>query len=345
MIAEGRMQAANGNFGLAIDAFRRAIRQLPQSIEAYDGLAASYDHLGRFDLAQRYYEEALAFAPADPHLQAHYAASLRAHGMIREAEQLEALAAAMPATPAAQNAAPEEAAAGTMGAAPLAPLAQVASTMASVSPPAQFVPAAQRPAVTRPVPEAPQSARPERVVPEVSRPSGPYLERLSTGEVALITRPANEMSAENGFRRAEPAPAREPVVASVLRTASQSVFNRAQPRPPSARVAPRSQVAVASQPAARILNAVGRRGQASRMETHLRSLGWQQTSIGDAQARRAVSVILTPAATARQATELASSLPFRPRVVRSARVRQVVLVLGNDAVVFDQRLLRGGRRS
>ena len=53
LLAEGRMQFRNGNFALAVNAFRRATRQAPQSVDAYNGLAASYDRLGRFDLAQR----------------------------------------------------------------------------------------------------------------------------------------------------------------------------------------------------------------------------------------------------------------------------------------------------
>ena len=77
LLAEGRMQFRNGNFALAVNAFRRATRRAPQSVDAYNGLAASYDRLGRFDLARRYYEEAMAISPADPRVIHNYALSLR----------------------------------------------------------------------------------------------------------------------------------------------------------------------------------------------------------------------------------------------------------------------------
>jgi len=38
----------------------------PKSIRALNGLAASYDKLGRFDLAERYYSNALALDPDSP---------------------------------------------------------------------------------------------------------------------------------------------------------------------------------------------------------------------------------------------------------------------------------------
>ncbi|MHA1151421.1 MAG: tetratricopeptide repeat protein [Alphaproteobacteria bacterium] len=50
-------------FGLAVNHFESAIRREPNSVEALNGLAASYDRLGRYDLSARYYERALA---ADP---------------------------------------------------------------------------------------------------------------------------------------------------------------------------------------------------------------------------------------------------------------------------------------
>jgi len=386
LVAEGRMQVANGNFGLAIDAFRRAMRQDPQSLEAFDGLASAYDRLGRFDLAQRYYEEALAFAPADPMLQAHYAASLRAHGLIEAAEQLEALAAATQLAPAPETATAldEVAAVDPQSVAPLPsrvemavpPPSPVQAPAMEPAVPATPAPApvlaaapapapAPVPALVAPIVAAPAFVAPPRaaVAPVVAnsqeRQAGPRLERLSSGEVLLVTRsegPSSAMrraeaparpvvttpvSGANGFRRAEAAAPRAPVIADIARNAAQGVAAVA-----AARVNPivggRPAVVALVTPA-RILNAVGRRGQASRMEVHLRTLGWQQTSIGDSRLRRNASVILTPASTLRQATALATSLPFRPRVVRSSRVRQVVLVLGSDAVSFDRQLVSGPR--
>lgn len=48
-----------GDFGLAQDAFRRAIESSPAQAEAWLGLAATYDELRRFDLADKAYAEVL----------------------------------------------------------------------------------------------------------------------------------------------------------------------------------------------------------------------------------------------------------------------------------------------
>jgi Flp pilus assembly protein TadD/predicted small secreted protein len=52
-----KMYRAN-NFGLAEKHFRRAVELHPRDAEAWLGLAASYDRLRRFDLADRAYAEA-----------------------------------------------------------------------------------------------------------------------------------------------------------------------------------------------------------------------------------------------------------------------------------------------
>src|SRR5262245_26825430 len=67
-IAEARGQLALGNVALALEAFRIAWREDPNSIDALSGMAGCYDSMGRFDLSRRYYETALALAPADTRL-------------------------------------------------------------------------------------------------------------------------------------------------------------------------------------------------------------------------------------------------------------------------------------
>ena len=49
----------SNNYGLAERAFRTAVEQHPREAEAWLGLAASYDRLHRFDLADRAYQEAI----------------------------------------------------------------------------------------------------------------------------------------------------------------------------------------------------------------------------------------------------------------------------------------------
>jgi len=88
-VAEGRGQLALGNVGLALEAFRIALREDPNSIDALAGLAAGYDRMGRFDLSRRNYEAALAIAPADIGLLGAFAQSLQLQGQYAEAQQVQ----------------------------------------------------------------------------------------------------------------------------------------------------------------------------------------------------------------------------------------------------------------
>jgi Flp pilus assembly protein TadD len=54
----GKIQYRANNYGLAEKHFRRAVELHPNDSEAWLGLAASYDRLRRFDLADRAYKEA-----------------------------------------------------------------------------------------------------------------------------------------------------------------------------------------------------------------------------------------------------------------------------------------------
>jgi tetratricopeptide (TPR) repeat protein len=56
----GKKQYRAGNFGLAERYFRRAVELHPRDAEAWVGLAAAYDRLRRFDLADRAYAQVTA---------------------------------------------------------------------------------------------------------------------------------------------------------------------------------------------------------------------------------------------------------------------------------------------
>jgi len=58
-LKEGKENFRRNNFGLAEQKFRAAVEASPRNAEAWLGLAASYDQLGRFDLADRAYEEVI----------------------------------------------------------------------------------------------------------------------------------------------------------------------------------------------------------------------------------------------------------------------------------------------
>ena len=51
-----------GDFGIAQRYFRDAAEKAPKDASAWIGLAASYDHLGRFDLADQSYRQAVQLA-------------------------------------------------------------------------------------------------------------------------------------------------------------------------------------------------------------------------------------------------------------------------------------------
>ena len=84
-IAEAQAQFARGNVALALESFRRALREDPRSVDAMSGIAASYDRMGRYDLSRKHYEAALAVEPANSRVLAALAASLDQQGKSTEA--------------------------------------------------------------------------------------------------------------------------------------------------------------------------------------------------------------------------------------------------------------------
>jgi Flp pilus assembly protein TadD len=64
----GKKYYRENSFGLAEQHFRRAVESGPKSIESWVGLAASYDKLRRFDLADRAYAQAIRLAGPTPEI-------------------------------------------------------------------------------------------------------------------------------------------------------------------------------------------------------------------------------------------------------------------------------------
>ncbi len=87
-VAAGNALVERGQYGLAIAAYRRVLRIDPANSPAREGLAISYEMLGRADLADRYYQEALALAPHNPRIYQNFAAFLRAQRRDADAAQL-----------------------------------------------------------------------------------------------------------------------------------------------------------------------------------------------------------------------------------------------------------------
>lgn len=57
----GKVYFRNESYGLAAQSYQKAVEVTPKDAEAWLGLAASYDHLRRFDLADQAYAKVLQF--------------------------------------------------------------------------------------------------------------------------------------------------------------------------------------------------------------------------------------------------------------------------------------------
>lgn len=158
-VAEGNGQLALGNVGLAIEAYRKALREEPDSVEAMMGLATCYDRMGRADLSRRHYEMALAVEPSNTDVYSQFARSLDSQGQRDEAARVEAELAARVVAPEASREVP--------GSVPVLPPPPAQSMTVALAPPRSLPVAVERPAG-----------------------NGVRLERISLREVALVTRPA-----------------------------------------------------------------------------------------------------------------------------------------------------------
>jgi tetratricopeptide (TPR) repeat protein len=312
-IAEANGQFALGNVALALEGYRKALREDPANLDALAGLAACYDQMGRFDLSRRYHEMALAVAPADTRLYANFAASLASQGRGDEAAALRAEMAQRIATSAKTN----------PSVAPILPIPSIAAAAAVDSPLAAqseppktvaVVPRAAAPVVAQAVPAplpAPAplvAARSVTVVLPAPRPASPpeavaaragaRLERLSLGEVALVTNAAPLWRAQLIDRSSR-----------------------------SARIGFRP---IARQANVVLLNAARSRGLAGRTRSYLAMRGWSRIEIGDAPRVLGASTILYPTSRRATAVRLANQFGFALRHQRSES-GSLTIMLGRDA--------------
>lgn len=212
MLQRGRAQLDAGLNALAIEAFRAEIRSNPDSADAYNGLAVAYGRIGRDDLAQRYFETALAKDPANGKAQSNLARLTGdAAPQIQTAEAIApafdsepvAVVAAVPADPIGQliDSLETPALASSIMLQPSDEQAvKPAYTLAKqgvlssryVAAPARFV-TLSGPAIvpSKPVklPPLPEPAVPTGYLTSDTRAAGTRLVRVSLGEVHLVTRP------------------------------------------------------------------------------------------------------------------------------------------------------------
>ena len=294
-LAEGNSQFALGNVALALEAYRKALREDPASVDAMVGLAACYDRMGRPDLSRRHYEMALATQPAEPALYVAFAQSLDSQGRAPEAARVKAELAARVVAPEAARAVP--------GTVPVLPPPPAPSVTVALAPPRSAPVAVD-------LPRAGQMARADAVVSAEPRP-GARLERLSMGEVALITKGPIQWEGH-----------------TVVRTARSTTI----------RFAPKlaSRPATSTQPATTVtlLNAARVQGLAARTRQYLASRGFRGTAIGNAPVVRQQSVILYLAADRVRAERIAAQFGFalqRQANPASPAARGMTILLGRDA--------------
>jgi Flp pilus assembly protein TadD len=100
----GRAHFVHGDYGLAENYFRRSTEITPQNGQAWVGLAASYDRLGRFDLAEEAYKKAARLVGRNYVLLNNHGYSYMLRGRYGEARRLLQQAAAMaPGNPTIEN--------------------------------------------------------------------------------------------------------------------------------------------------------------------------------------------------------------------------------------------------
>jgi tetratricopeptide (TPR) repeat protein len=99
----GKKYFRSNNFGLAERHFRKAVETHPNDAEAWMGLAAAYDRLKRFDLADRAYAQATRIAGATPEILNNHGFSYMLRGdYARARKKLDEAQAKDPANPYVQ---------------------------------------------------------------------------------------------------------------------------------------------------------------------------------------------------------------------------------------------------
>ncbi|MGL6042403.1 MAG: tetratricopeptide repeat protein, partial [Sandaracinobacteroides sp.] len=92
--AQGKLHLAANNVAQALQAYRQALSQDPDSIESLNGVAVCYDRLGRYEDSRLHYEAALGIDPGSAMLLNNYGLSLYLQGELAEASRFLRLAAA-----------------------------------------------------------------------------------------------------------------------------------------------------------------------------------------------------------------------------------------------------------
>lgn len=87
-LVSGKTQFREANYGLAEKHFRKAVELRSDNAEAWLGLAASYDQLGRFDFADRAYDQLVVVAGRRAHIVNNMGYSQLLRGNKKKAREL-----------------------------------------------------------------------------------------------------------------------------------------------------------------------------------------------------------------------------------------------------------------
>jgi hypothetical protein len=276
-VAVGEAELGVGNVALAMETFRKAIRENPTDVRALTGLALSYQRMGRLDLSRKWLETALATAPDSPHLLNDLADVLDLQG--------DALQAALVRAEANGNA---KLIASTTARA----LAQNGTHVVETKPSSTVTVTLPAPSPTALVLTMIKNLGAVAIQQSPTR-NGPRLERLSLGEVALITSGRSAWTA----------------------------LNRRSDETLAARFVP-------LQPAARLLNAARVEGLAARTREALLGKGWKKIEIGDAPAVRERTLVLYPTDSRAKAERLVAQLGVG--TVQPSFAARITVLLGRD---------------
>lgn len=183
LLADAKGQLAVGNVGLALEGFRKASRAYPDNAEAFAGMAACYEAMRRYDLAELKYQAALALAPHNPSLLARLAGALDQQGKAEAAAEVRGeIAQIQLASAVLDDAQAEPEIQPELASAPLAP----AQTVTVALPAATLV----APSVTLPEAKSTTSQAAEQEGPAIPAP------RLhEQGQVNVVAGPPTQLRA------------------------------------------------------------------------------------------------------------------------------------------------------
>lgn len=316
-IERGKAQFASRQYGLAIRSFAVALTGDKRSIPALNGMAASYDMLGRFDVADKFYNRALLIEPRSATVLNNVGYSHLMRGDRETGERFLKLAASIDS----KN-----------------PIVQVNLMLALGEPEANpLLVQANLPAPESSDSMALEAEVASRATSSDQPPHRVRLVRIARGVQALLTRPDSTveqlmMPRSSGTVAEIGRIERVPDVASPeIRVKTAAKIEMATEIPPSANL---------EELVIEVSNGTGRDGMAARMLDHLATLGisadWLSNDVtfGNAQSR----IVCRPAAR-EQASVMAERLPFEVPIESDDSQRaDIRLVLGSDLLGFDRKL-------